>query len=234
MEKNSLIKRETITPRDLSNCEDWASLLNQVPDYDPIATAGDCVFCPELAINAIQFFPEKLSFSQGSKARQPFYLEPWQASIVANLMGWLRPDGFRRYRECFVLIPRKNGKTELVAGLGVMMTFNDGEDGAQNYCAASEKAQATLLWDVARVMVERNPELAAQSKVYTALKSIVYQDMESFLKPISSEVASKHGYNTHFAALDELHVQDSPDLLEVLETSMGSRTQPLLINLTRS
>lgn len=86
-----------------------------IPGYDPYAQAGDCWFDEEAATFAIDFIETQCSFTKGTKdgqplASQPFILEPWQKAIVANLFGWKRPDGLRRYRECLLFVPRKNGK----------------------------------------------------------------------------------------------------------------------------
>src|SRR5688572_10829829 len=94
--------------------EEW---LRLIPGYDPVATAGDCVFDEEAALRPIEFFARCLTHVKGEKAGQPFILEPWQKAIVANLFGWKRPDGTRRYREAFIFVPRKMGKTLAAASI---------------------------------------------------------------------------------------------------------------------
>jgi phage terminase large subunit-like protein len=93
---------------------EWSALLRLIPQYDPIVTAGDAWFDPVAAQLAIDFFPECLRHVEGDLAGMPFVLQPWQRSIIANLFGWKRLDvqgrEVRRYRECLVYVPRKNGK----------------------------------------------------------------------------------------------------------------------------
>ncbi|MBE7508496.1 MAG: terminase [Planctomycetia bacterium] len=86
------------------------SEFGSIPGYDPIATAGDCRFDVLSARLAVDFFTECLTFTAGEWRGAPFTLQPWQSAIVANIFGWKRPDGLRRYREVFIYVPRKCGK----------------------------------------------------------------------------------------------------------------------------
>jgi len=219
-------------------CEriDFEEILGLIPGYDPFATAGDCRFDAEAAQNAIDFFmhPEDgcLRHVKGALAGTLLRLEPWQQAIIANIFGWKRPDGTRRYREVFIFIPRKNGKTTLAAGIANYVLFCDGEPGAELYCAAADRDQALLVFEQAKGMIFNEPALEARAKVYTASKAIVNESEGSSLKAISADANTKHGYNTHLAIIDELHAQPNRDLVDVLMTSTGSRRQPLIIHIT--
>lgn len=87
-------------------------IVRLIPNYDPFRDAGDCVFVEERAIHVIEFFEECLTHVKGRLAGQPFILQDWQKAILANLFGWYRPNGTRRYTEGLIYIPRKNGKME--------------------------------------------------------------------------------------------------------------------------
>jgi phage terminase large subunit-like protein len=211
----------------------WDEILRLIPSYDPFKTAeSGQYFDPEDASRALDFFSELLQHIKGKKAHQPFILEPWQQAIVANLFGWKNVDGKRRYREGFVFIPRKNGKTLIAAGVALFLLFGDGEPGAEVYCAAADRDQANLLFDVAKHMVLREPVLDEASEVYA--KAIVIEHIASTFKAISSDANTKHGYNAHGVIVDELHAHPDGELVDVLETSMGSREQPLLVHITTS
>jgi phage terminase large subunit-like protein len=145
------------------------------------------------AKRAIDFFHECLTFTAGEWMGRPFLLQPWQQAIVGNVFGWKRHDGTRRYREVFVFVPRKNGKSEMAGGLGNLLVFADGEPGAQVYCAAADREQARLVFNAARTMVAAEPELADRCRVYT--NSIVVEATNSVLKVVSAEAYSKHGVN---------------------------------------
>jgi len=201
-----------------------------IPGYDPVATAGDCTFDHKAAERAIQFFGECLTFTAGEWMDRPFILQPWQQAIVGNLLGWKRPDGRRRYREAFIFVPRKNGKSELAGGLGILLTFADREPGAQVYCAAADREQARLVFNAAKTMVQAERELTKRSRIYTS--AIVVPATGSALKVVSAEAYSKHGINAHGIIIDELHAQPNRELVDVLTTSTGARRQPLVIQIT--
>jgi len=205
-------------------------VLRLIPGYDPFATAGDCLFDEEQARFALDFFPECLKHVKGALAGKPFNLEPWERAIVANTFGWKRPDGTRRYREVFIYLPRKNGKTTLAAGIVLLVLYTDGEPGAEVYSAAADRDQATLVFAQAEGMVVQEPELLSRAQIYKTGKSIVVGG--SSYKAISAEANTKHGYNTHLAVIDELHAQPNRDLVDVLVTSTGARRQPLIVYIT--
>jgi len=205
-------------------------VIKLIPGYDPFRDAGDCVFDAAAAQLAIDFFPECLTHVKAKWAGKPLQLEPWQQAIIANLFGWKRPDGTRRYREALIYVPRKNGKTAICAGLALLLLFCDGEKGAEIYSAAAEEGQARLAWTMAKQMVLQEPYLASRAKIYGG--AIVYEQMASTYKPLSADADTKHGFSTHAAIVDELHVHKNRDLLDVLITSTGARTQPLIIEIT--
>lgn len=212
----------------------WDKLLRLIPGYDPFATAGDCTFDADAAQAALSFFAECITHVEGALAGKPFVLSPWQQAIVANVFGWKRPDGTRRYRTAFIFVPRKNGKTTLLAGMVLFMLLCDGERGAQIYSAAADRDQASLIYRQCKNMVLQMPELSEHIKPYETAKSLVLESMGSSYKAISAEANTKHGYNTHFFVVDELHAQPNRDLVDVLHTSMIARKQPLEMYITTS
>jgi len=212
--------------------QEWRRLFKLIPGYDPIITAGDCVFDELAADLVIGFFAECLHHVEGSKAGQPFILEDWQKAHIGCAFGWKRADGTRRYREVFEYVPRKNGKTTTLAGLILFAMMCDGEPGAQVYSAAAEKEQASLVYRQARGMIQQEPELLQRCKIYTALKSITIEDTSSVYKALSAEAYSKHGLNAHFVVIDELHAQPNRDLVDVLITATASRRQPMVWHTT--
>jgi phage terminase large subunit-like protein len=200
--------------------------------YDPVATKGDCSFDSGAATNAVEFFPDMLHHIKGKLAGQPYELNPWERDVVLTLFGWKRPDGTRRYREAFIAVPRKNNKTTLCAGLALYLLFCDGEEGAEVYCAACDREQATMVFDPAAQMVLKQRHLMKRAKVLHAVKRIVVPQTGSFMRAIPADAAGSHGFNAHAVMIDELHTQPSRDLYDVLRTSMAARRQPLLVSIT--
>jgi len=221
----------------------WRELVFGIPGYDPTRGADGCWFDPAAARLALDFFPEMLVHIEGAKAGEPFALEVWQQAVVANLFGWKKrhPSGrvVRRYRELFEYVPRKAGKTPKCAGIGEYVFFCDKEAGQQGYVAAKDREQASLLFRQMNGHVSANPALASRCRVYGGnapagqSRSFVKPD-GSFLKVISGEGSGKHGGNPHLVIVDELHEQESPELIHALETSMVSenRLESLFISLT--
>lgn len=216
--------------KSLTSSGEWAEILRLIPGYDAFATAGDCEFDLAEADRCIMFFERLLCHAKGLKAKKAFLLEPWQKAILANLFGWRRPNGTRRYRECLIYVPRKNGKSLLAAGIANFMLFGDGEKGAEIYCAASDREQASLLFDVAREQVLNEPTLLSRCEVFK--KSITLKKSASYFRAVSADADSAHGCNAHCAIIDELHAQPNRGLVDVLMTSTGARAQPLVIHLT--
>lgn len=210
---------------------DYPSYVYGIPGYDPVATAkaGEW-FDVDAAERAINFFPLALKHVKGALAGTPLKLEEWQKAIIGNLFGWKRADGTRRYREAMVFIPRKNGKTTISAGIALLMLVLDGEPGAEVYSAAADREQAALCFDQAKGMVAQEPQLSAKCSVY---QRAITCGASSY-KAISAEANTKHGYNAHCVIFDEVHAQPNRDLVDVLATSMGARTQPMMVFITTS
>ncbi len=231
--KTSISSARVAPPRRKPIPRKWLRIIQQIPGYDPVATAAPGEwFDPKAAQLALDFFPECLTHIKGALAGQPFELEPWQAAPIANMFGWKRADGTRRYRTVLILIARKNGKTTTAAGIVNYVLFCDNEPGAEIYSAAADREQAHLVFEPAAGMVRNDDMLRARAIIYT--KSIVLKDYSAAYRTISADAHTKHGYNTHCAVIDELHAQPNRDLVDVLTTSTGSRRQPLIIYITTS
>src|SRR5262252_1822696 len=114
------------------------------------------VFDPASAQFVIDFF-KFLCHTKGERQGETLRLESWQQFILWVIFGWRRmADGGRRFRTAYIEVARKNGKSTLMAGLGLYLLYADGEPGALNYSAATEKDQARIVFDVAVEMRERS------------------------------------------------------------------------------
>ena len=205
---------------------EWGNLLRLIPGYDPFSNSDGFRFDEELASRALDFFPTALVHVKGKSGGPPFVLETWQQAVIANLFGWVGDAGERRYIESLIYVPRKNGKSLLAAGISLFVLYCDGELGAEVYCAAADRDQAALIFDVAKVMVLKNDALADVSNVYA--KAITVEEIASSFKAISADANTKHGFNAHCVIVDELHAQKNRELVDVLKTSTGARKQPIV------
>lgn len=178
------------------------------------------------ADKAVAFFRDHLVFSEGEWAGRPFVLEPWEEhDIVRPLFGWKRADGTRRYRRAFVWIARKNGKTELAAGVALLILLGDAEPGGQVFSIASEKGQASIVFAKASNMVARAAALADKLE---CLKEAIYcPSLNASFRPLSGKPAGKHGLNMSGLVGDEIHEWRDGDLYTFVHDSAAARRQPL-------
>ncbi|HUT77742.1 MAG TPA: terminase TerL endonuclease subunit [Polyangia bacterium] len=194
-------------------------------------------FDPKAAQRAIDFFP-MLRHYKGDLGRptkafpqgHPIMLEPWQQFIVGSAFGWKREDGSRRFRQLYVEVAKKNGKTLMAAGIGMLLAFFDGEPGAEVYAGASKRDQAKLVWLDADMMVRKNPTLRKRLKRYAL--SLVDERTASSFKPLGKDSDTDQGINAHGAIIDELHIHKDRELIDNLETATSSRRQPMTVKIT--
>lgn len=199
--------------------------------------------CKPRAAHAIAFFLEICVHTKGDYARKPFVLEPWQAEeIVGQLFGQVRWDAdrrryIRRYLVAWIELARKNGKSELLAGIALYLLMADGEEGAEIYGCAKNRKQAKKVWEVAERMTSLSPTLArlkreGKIKINRAEKRIVYEPTGSYYEIISADAAGELGANPHGIVFDEVLAQPNRDLWDAMRTGMGTRAQPLLVAAT--
>ena len=181
---------------------------------------------------AVQFI-NCLKHTKGRWIGQPFELLPWQDRIIRDVFGTVKENGYRQYNTAYVEIPKKNGKSELAAGVALYMTCGDGEWGAEVYGCASDRQQASIVFDVAVDMVDQCPALKKRIKPVMSVKRLVYQPTNSFYQVLSAEAYTKHGLNVHAVIFDELHSQPNRELFDVMTKGSGdARTQPLFFLIT--
>jgi phage terminase large subunit-like protein len=193
-------------------------------------------FDREAANRACRFI-ELLPHIKGewAKLRELIVLQPWQIFIVANLFGWMKQKKgkwVRRFNLAYIEVARKNAKSTLAAAIALYMLAVDGEEGAEIYSAATTRGQARIVFGVARHMALRTPRYRERFGVEVLAHSLVQESTASSFLALSSDYDSLDGLNPHFVPVDELHAHKNRALWDVLETAMGSRTQPLLLAIT--
>lgn len=197
---------------------------------DEAAVDAGCYFDQAAADRVRYFFERFLRHSKGQFAGKRFELLPWQwERIIEPLFGWRMPDGTRRFRRAAIAVPKKNGKSTLLAGLSLYLLCGDGEGGAEVYSAAADKKQASIIFNEAANMVRASDALEKRVRLKDAIKRMEYGRPTCSYDALSAEVATKEGLNSHGVLFDELHAQPTPDLWNVLRYSGAARTQPLLI-----
>ena len=173
-------------------------------------------------------FIQSLKHTKGIWAGKPFYLFPWQEQIIRDLFGIIKENGYRQFNTAYIEIGKKNGKSELAAAVALYMLCADNEEGAEIYGCANDRAQASIVFDVARDMVMQSNLLMERIKIIESQKRLVYMPTRSIYQALSSDVASKYGYNVHACIFDELLGQPNRKLFDVMTKGSGAaRKQPL-------
>ena len=197
-------------------------------------------FDPERVDRAIAALAT-LRHTQGKWAGRPLMPAPWQiAYLIAPVFGWVHvvkdeDDGteqvVRIIRSAWVEVPRKNGKTTISSGLGLVLAFGDDEPGAQVYAAAGSKDQAMLAYRPAKLIAEHSPAFKAAG-IKAMQKEILKPLDQSFMKAVASVGDLIQGTNPSGYIVDELHVHKSSEVIDALESGVGARSQPLGLIIT--
>ena len=190
------------------------------------------MFDEKRADRAVKFFEKVLTHTEGRWAGKPFILPPWQKTIIRDIFGTIGTDGFRQYQKAYIEIPKKNGKSELGAGIALYCLFMDGENGAKVISAASTRKQASLVFDIAAQMVRNSPVLKAAAKIVISTKTIYIKGKNAFYRVISADAGTEDGVNPSCVIFDELHRQKNRKLWSVLSFGSATRDQPLLFTMT--
>ena len=197
-------------------------------------------FCIPRADRAQSFFEEVLVHTKGSYARKPFELQKWQRDgIIRPLFGsvvWSdeRCEYKRQYEIAWIEIARKNGKTEILAGIMLYLLVSDDEESAEIFGVAKNRDQASLCFDVAAQMVRLSPVLAKRLRVKAHEKRIINDRTNSFYRVIAADAGGALGSNPHGVGADEILAWRDGSMWEALRTGMGSgaRKQPLMVAAT--
>lgn len=170
---------------------------------------------------------------KGEWAGTPIQLQPWQQFIVGSLMGWVsRETGLRRFRNAFVELPRGNGKSTLAGGLLVLFGFFLNEGGAEAYSVATKKDQARISFQAGRQMLLRSPALRQHVTTPIGKHNVHNADTESKMEPLGADADTLDGLRPFLVVADEIHKLKSQDIIDVMESGMGTRLEPLLFEIT--
>lgn len=179
---------------------------------------------------AVNFFSWYIKFSQGPVAGQPFLLQPWQAWIFRQLFGWKMANGKRLYRRVFLWVPRGNGKTEMLAGLGLLSIVGLGFQGGETYTIASTEEQAMKMFKAAQNMLAMSPDLAPL--IEPLKKSLYCANTDSVYIPLTARPQGKHGLRCSVLLGDEMHEWPDGDLYDFVQQSQIKWPEPIAFNIS--
>lgn len=205
-----------------------------------VCTKRGAHYCEPRADKPVAFFRELLVHTKGAHARQAFELELWQEhDIIRPVFGeviwspeWQRY--VRRFNVATIVIARKNGKSEIVAGIALYLLIADDEEGAEIYGAAKDTKQAGKVWEPASRMRLLSAVLAKRLGVNKNNRRIFDAGGKSgsYYEVITADALGELGHNPHGFLLDEVLSQPDGSLWEAMRTAAGTRTQPLFLAIT--
>lgn len=188
-------------------------------------------FSAKLGDHAIRFIETFCRHYEGEHAGQLVKLELWEKAFIQTLFGWVdKKTRLRRFREFFLLVARKNGKSFLSACIMVYMLVADGEAGAQCVSIATKYDQAAIVYKTARKIIEQDADLSAL--VVPIIGGMEFKLTNSTMKALASKSKTLDGLNLHYCSCDELHAQEDRNLYDVTKQGMKARKQPIFGTIT--
>lgn len=213
----------------------------------PTDEGGKFYYDAEAAQAGYDFFVERLTLTVAEWSGTPFIPSKDQEQIIRDLCGWKRTeDSFRRYRVAYIWVPRKWGKSEWSAGMGLLILLGDNEPAAEVYCIATNEDQAAIIFNRAVSMVVNDnpgreqvreyfdPETGEEvdpptlSEACTPYATYIwYHDTASKLEVLTGKPQGKHGLVTCGILADECHEWPDDELYTFVHQAEGNRRQPL-------
>lgn len=192
---------------------------------------GEWEFNEKKANKAIKFIENFCHHSEGRS--DLLHLELWQKAIVSAIFGIMdKTTGYRQFREVFIIIARKNGKTLFAAAIAAYMTYIDGEYGAKVYFLAPKLDQADLVYDAFYQIVQSDDELDSITKKRRS--DIYIKAFNTSVKKIAFNSKKSDGFNPQLVVNDEMEAWPGDQGLkqyEVMTSALGARKQPLIISI---
>lgn len=211
----------------------------RIEDFNPIVTPSDeeavrrgYVFDPVKADRPVKFIERLIKQSVGQFEGQPLKLLDWQKQAIWRTFGWVDPEtGYRRIRELFIEVPKKQGKGEIASALACYMLVGDGEAAPKIALAACDRKQAGQTYKSAERMVRRSPYLSKKLKYSEFYKTIRCPGNDGIIETNSSDADSPDGGNLSCVIIDELHrwTGSKRNAWNVYSGSGAARAQPLKI-----
>lgn len=172
-------------------------------------------------------FIEKLPHVEGQWETPYIKLEPPQIFILTTAFGWRRDGNHRRFSTCYIEMARKGAKSTLTAGVALYCLTCEGEVGPQIIIGATTGEQAGKVFNPAKAMVDKTPELQEAFGLSTLTRAIVCRSNNGGIQPINAKGKTQDGWNPHVGILDELHAHKDRSLFDVIKSAFGARKNPL-------
>ena len=190
-------------------------------------------FDQKKANKAVRFFEKFCHHSKGKLAPQLVKLEAWQKALISCIFGLVDENGIRVYREVFVVMGRKNGKSLLASGIAEYMAYADGERGADCYFLAPKLDQADIVFNDFWQSISAEPDLM---KITKKRKMDIYiESTNTSIKKVPFSEKKSDGFNPHLTVCDEIAAWVGDQGIKqygVMTSALGAREQPLILSIT--
>lgn len=223
-------KRAAADKRQKRHCK-WVRLAGQrhLDDLKRAKTKSWGYYFDPWHANDVCDFAEKLPHVEGVWDSPTIVLEPFQIFILAMVFGWRRHEtGGRRFTSVYEEMARKNAKSTKTAIVSLYCLCCEDEEGPQVLTAATTFDQAKKVFNPAKRMVEKKPELAEAFALIPWSKSIECKMNGGYLQPMHAKAKSQDGHNPHVVTMDELHAHSDRALFDVMNSAFGARSNPLM------
>lgn len=177
-------------------------------------------------------FIEKLPHVEGKWNKATITLEPFQIFFIVQLFGFRSPEGARRFSSALFAVARKNAKSTLASAILLYCQCCEDEVGPQVISAATTGSQARIVFNVAKKMVEKTPALQEAFNIRPFANAIASYHNGGTFRPVNSKASTQDGLNPSAAGLDEVHAHKTSELLDVLQSAAGARSNPLWLYTT--
>ena len=174
-------------------------------------------------------FLKALRHPKSTAPKRAFQLDPWQERIIRKVYGDTKPDGTRRIKTVFALIPRGNRKTTLGAAMAMLHLGPERIPGSQVVSAAVDRDQSRIALEEMKGVVGAHPRLAEAFQVQDTKNRITHKKSGAFYRAMSADAATAHGRTPVFALVDELHAWRKRDLWDAIKTGLVKTPGSLLV-----
>lgn len=205
---------------------------------------GTYIFDAQKANNAVEWIEKHCHHTEGEKAPEHIKLELWQKAMLACLFGLCNPkDNRRAFRECLLVVGRKNGKSLFASAIANYIFFMDGGFGTRVYCVAPKLDQADIIYNDIWTMIQLEPDLLQNKekpKENTArhrMTDLYIESTNSTVKKIAFSAKKSDGFNPSLCICDEVASWQGDAGLkqyEVMKSGMGARPEGIMLSCTTS
>lgn len=207
------------------------------------------------ANQAVDWIESHCYHTEGHLAPGLLKLEPWQKAMIAAIFGIIDKNGYRQFKEVFLVVGRKNGKSLMASGIGNYTFRVDGGFGTRVYCLAPKLEQADIIYNNIWQMITLDDEYKALKEVCSEkdehnkrvnddsllpkkrVSDLSISGTNSTVKKIAFSAKKSDGFNPSLTICDEVASWQGEAGLrqyEVMKSAMGARPDGLMLSCTTS